>query len=713
MYCWKGFNIAHFAEMQNHKIKNNQNPGMIKSNPGTKLKPNHWIFLRIFFLTAFFISIYIFSWPQTVDALTPFKKEKTDGLSPEILMKMAKDSIAANPLLGEKYAQQAFAIAKEKNDKKSMAKSLLLTGRAKLAAKNPQEALLQFESAIEILGNLTPEQALKAECYRYLGIADEQLKLPNQALIHYQKAANLYREMGEKKQEALIYSTVGYIYRNLCENQKSFEYCNKALNIFDSLNDKNGAQSLSFVFALIYNDWGQPEKALEFYMDALQSLENQRDSSGMGYVLSNIAGIYENYIDKAKCYEYNYKALHIFGKIGHRAGLAYIYNGLGMTHLEDKHYDSAVFYFEKSLAYSKSEKIDEQCSFILNNLGWVYHKKGDLKKAKEYYDQSLIISEAIQNDNCLVTCKLSLGNYFLDQDETKTAISYFKSALETANSLKNINFQSQAYFGLSNAFQKTGNDKQALYYFRLHAQMKDSLFRESSQKAIAEMNARYETELKEERILRLKSKNELKSLQLSKSRTMNLVFIITIFAITVFTMIMIMLYFQKQKAYEALVRKNLESVEAEKSVIAFDQNQPIDERELQKPKQALPDELAHRLLQDLRKLIDIEKNWLKPDLNMNDVARQLNTNTAYLSKVINEHLDTNFTAYINEFRVKEARRMLADKNCAHLSIEGISKMVGFNSKSAFNVAFRKFTGLTPSMFQQQINRLKDKTFQMN
>lgn len=194
---------------------------------------------------------------------------------------------------------------------------------------------------------------------------------------------------------------------------------------------------------------------------------------------------------------------------------------------------------------------------------------------------------------------------------------------------------------------------------------------------------------------------------------MNLVFIITIFAITVFTMIMIMLYFQKQKAYEALVRKNLESVEAEKSVISSDQNQPIDERELQKPKQALPDELAHRLLQDLRKLIDIEKNWLKPDLNMNDVARQLNTNTAYLSKVINEHLDTNFTAYINEFRVKEARRMLADKNCAHLSIEGISKMVGFNSKSAFNVAFRKFTGLTPSMFQQQINRLKDKTFQMN
>jgi len=349
----------------------------------------------------------------------------------------------------------------------------------------------------------------------------------------------------------------------------------------------------------------------------------------------------------------------------------------------------------------------------MNNLGWVYHVKGEMKKAKEYYDQGMIIAEKIQNDNCLVTNRLSLGNYFLDLNETEKAKTYFKSALEVANKLKNIGFQSQAYLGLSNVFQKKGNPEKALYYFRLHAQTKDSLFSENSQKAIAEMNARYETELKEERILRLDTENNLKSLQLSRSRNLNMVFVVTIFVIIIVAVVIINLYFQKQKAFEALVRKNLENIENENIAKEIPENELAPETELQKPKQFIPDELAQRLIQDLRKMIESEKAWLSPDLNMNDVARRLNTNTAYLSKIINEHLDNNFTTYINEFRVKEARRMLANKKFAHLTIEGISKMVGFNSKSAFNVAFRRFTGLTPSMFQQQVNRLKDKSVQMN
>lgn len=174
------------------------------------------------------------------------------------------------------------------------------------------------------------------------------------------------------------------------------------------------------------------------------------------------------------------------------------------------------------------------------------------------------------------------------------------------------------------------------------------------------------------------------------------------------------LYFQKQQAYTLLVKKNLESVENEQKCWEQTQKSEIGtNRDVQKFKQNMPNELTHRILSDLQTMIESDKIWLDPDLNLNEVAKRLNTNTAYLSKVINEHLNTNFTTYINEHRVKEARRMLADLKYSHLTIEGISGLVGFNSKSAFNVAFRKFTGLTPSIFQQQVNRLKDKNIQMN
>ena len=66
-----------------------------------------------------------------------------------------------------------------------------------------------------------------------------------------------------------------------------------------------------------------------------------------------------------------------------------------------------------------------------------------------------------------------------------------------------------------------------------------------------------------------------------------------------------------------------------------------------------------------------------------------------------------FPALVNNLRVSEARRMLADEKYRHYSIEGIARSVGFSSKSAFNVAFKKITGLTPSFFRESAEKVKD------
>ena len=62
----------------------------------------------------------------------------------------------------------------------------------------------------------------------------------------------------------------------------------------------------------------------------------------------------------------------------------------------------------------------------------------------------------------------------------------------------------------------------------------------------------------------------------------------------------------------------------------------------------------------------------------------------------------NFSSYITEYRVKEARRMLTDKSYHNLKIESIAGDAGFNSVSAFNNAFKKFTGLTPSYYLKSV-----------
>jgi AraC-like DNA-binding protein len=67
----------------------------------------------------------------------------------------------------------------------------------------------------------------------------------------------------------------------------------------------------------------------------------------------------------------------------------------------------------------------------------------------------------------------------------------------------------------------------------------------------------------------------------------------------------------------------------------------------------------------------------------------------------------NFYAYINEYRVEEAKRKIADSRFAHLNLTGIALESGFKSKSAFNINFKKITGQTPTEWRSRSTRVTD------
>jgi len=90
--------------------------------------------------------------------------------------------------------------------------------------------------------------------------------------------------------------------------------------------------------------------------------------------------------------------------------------------------------------------------------------------------------------------------------------------------------------------------------------------------------------------------------------------------------------------------------------------------------------------------------WRDPDLNLERLARQLGTNTAYLSRAFNEGLGSSFNDAINSLRVQEVQRCLsrADEKRDLLTLAFES---GFSSKTSFNRVFKARTGQTPSQFR--------------
>ena len=105
----------------------------------------------------------------------------------------------------------------------------------------------------------------------------------------------------------------------------------------------------------------------------------------------------------------------------------------------------------------------------------------------------------------------------------------------------------------------------------------------------------------------------------------------------------------------------------------------------------------------LDELMGKEQPYLNPDLTLPGLAKKIDIPTNYLSQVINERKDSNFFDYINSHRVAEARQRL--KNPAHedLPIIQVAYSVGFNSKSTFNAAFKKFSKTTPTDYRKALS----------
>jgi len=97
--------------------------------------------------------------------------------------------------------------------------------------------------------------------------------------------------------------------------------------------------------------------------------------------------------------------------------------------------------------------------------------------------------------------------------------------------------------------------------------------------------------------------------------------------------------------------------------------------------------------------LEKEKPYTNNELKLQDIADNLGIPQYQLSQVLNTKLNVNFYTLVNGYRIEEAKRRLMDPKKQHLTILAIAYDVGFNSKSAFNTSFKKYTNMTPSQFK--------------
>lgn len=109
----------------------------------------------------------------------------------------------------------------------------------------------------------------------------------------------------------------------------------------------------------------------------------------------------------------------------------------------------------------------------------------------------------------------------------------------------------------------------------------------------------------------------------------------------------------------------------------------------------------------IRKLdytMEIEKIYRDENISLQSLSKKVSITPHQLSRIINENLNKNFPDFINTHRVEEAKKILADPKQADRKILNIAFDVGFNTKVAFNTAFKKYTNMTPSQFRKKARK---------
>lgn len=105
------------------------------------------------------------------------------------------------------------------------------------------------------------------------------------------------------------------------------------------------------------------------------------------------------------------------------------------------------------------------------------------------------------------------------------------------------------------------------------------------------------------------------------------------------------------------------------------------------------------IIQDrLSELMIDEGLFRDSDISLASVAERLTITSHQLSQILNERMNTGFWDFVNRYRIEEAKKLLSDNRDAN--IISVCFLVGFNSKSSFNGAFKKMTGMTPREFKQ-------------
>ncbi len=472
---------------------------------------------------------------------------------------------------------------------------------------------------------------------------------------------------------------------------KAYHQLIEAESVFAQDTNESMFREYLFVKARYYDLTSRYQTAIKIYLKCAHLANLSNDDEHYLRALNNVAVLYARLNQFAQS---NQQFRQLINEAEHRRNrrwLLIVYVNMANNFLNMNAIDSAKIYYRKALPLTNKGSFYRAAVEI--NLARLNVKQGFFQTARSYAWRSARYADSTHNQEMYLESLANVVNSYKKENKFDNALMLSQKMMKIAQEGGFALQLTDIYKNMAELYQALHQPQKALTYLNRYVELKDSLFSIEIANRMQELKIQYDTERAEHELTLKKNLLEKRELQIR-------FLIISFIGVLFFTVIIGILYRRQQKAYRLLVQKflywskqDVKPAELSKENTSNSRIQ-IHENKLRALAKSLETELIHKA------------RFKEPDLTLEKLALLLNTNSRYLSQIIRELYNMSFPQLLNQLRIKEAIRLLKDEGCQRYSIEGISKMVGFNSRSSFNTAFKKITGMTPSAFRNISRRIK-------
>jgi two-component system NarL family sensor kinase len=282
------------------------------------------------------------------------------------------------------------------------------------------------------------------------------------------------------------------------------------------INDNNSVIAAELIEGNIAYFKGKHDKALTIYLHALTIAEKNNFHEQIAAICNEIGTLFKKNKDLKKALLYYTRAMDEATIINNDAQIANSHNNIGLVYEEDGKYPIALKQYQKSLFYYQKAKEKLGESYSLEYIGYVLGLMKNYDSANEYLQKSLSLRKELKDNYGIAVCLIELTEINKDKKDFNRAINYAKQAVSFCKEINYPDMLQQGYLLLSEIYEQKKDFAEAYQAHKKYVTIKDSIFNIAKSNQINELQTRYDTEKKEQRINLLNKESAIQKLKLTQ-----------------------------------------------------------------------------------------------------------------------------------------------------------------------------------------------------